>query len=75
MDRTSRRDPSQHDAELEQMLRDSPRDWKLAAVYPHGAALTDGVALYIWTGGDPIPQKPFSVDVDGTIRLNVPVQP
>lgn len=75
IDRTSHRDPAQHDAELEEMLRDSPQNWRLAAVYPSGASVGNGVALYVWTGPDPVPEKPFRVDVHGTIRLSVPVRP
>ncbi|HEX4809616.1 MAG TPA: glycosyltransferase family 39 protein [Bryobacteraceae bacterium] len=75
MDRTSHRDPSPHYTELEQMLHNAPEDWKLAGVYPAGASPAAGVALYVWTGRDAIPHKPFMVDVDGTIRLSVPVGP
>jgi hypothetical protein len=74
VDRTPGARPLEHYQLLREMINDHPNSWKRIATLaaePPGA----GVDVYHLTGQDPIPHRPFEIEVQGTYRNTIRIMP
>jgi len=74
LDRTRGPQPLEHYQLLRRMIRDYPNSWEHVATFPAerpGA----GVDIYHLTGQDPVPHRPFEIEVQGTYRNTIRIAP